>query len=68
LVPFTAGTVARRRQSSHDLAKLREGSMAKGILIAAMDFQAGREDEFHDWYDLEHVSGRHPARRQSALG
>ena len=24
--------------------------MAKGILIAAMDFSASREDEFHDWY------------------
>jgi len=26
--------------------------MAKGILVAAMDFSAAREDEFHDWYDL----------------
>jgi hypothetical protein len=25
--------------------------MAKGILIAAMDF-GSPEDEFHDWYDL----------------
>ena len=32
--------------------------MAKGILIAAMDFSAGREDEFHDRYDLEHVPER----------
>jgi hypothetical protein len=32
--------------------------MATGILIAAMDFSAGREDEFHDWYDLEHVPER----------
>ena len=32
--------------------------MAKGILIAAMDFSACREDEFHDWYDLEHVPER----------
>jgi hypothetical protein len=32
--------------------------MAKGILIAAMDFTACREDEFHDWYDLEHVPER----------
>src|SRR5437773_895313 len=29
--------------------------MAKGILIAAMDFSAAPEDEFHDWYDPEHV-------------
>ena len=32
--------------------------MAKGILIAAMDFSACREDEFHDWYDLDHVPER----------
>ena len=32
--------------------------MAKGILIAAMDFSASREDEFHDWYDLEHIPER----------
>jgi hypothetical protein len=32
--------------------------MAKGILIAAMDFSACPVDEFHDWYDLEHVPER----------
>ena len=32
--------------------------MAKGILLAAMDFSAAPEDEFHDWYDLEHVPER----------
>ncbi|HEV2301876.1 MAG TPA: hypothetical protein VGR91_09945 [Stellaceae bacterium] len=32
--------------------------MAKGILIAAMDFSAAPVDEFHDWYDLEHVPER----------
>jgi hypothetical protein len=32
--------------------------MAKGILIAAMDFSDVREDEFHDWYDTEHVPER----------
>jgi hypothetical protein len=32
--------------------------MAKGILIAAMDFSAAPEEEFHDWYDLEHVPER----------
>ena len=33
--------------------------MAKGILIAAMDFSACREDEFHDCiYNLEHVPER----------
>jgi hypothetical protein len=37
---------------------IREGAMAKGILIAAMDFSAAPEDEFHDWYDLEHIPER----------
>ena len=32
--------------------------MAKGILIAAMDFSAAPTDEFHDWYDLEHIPER----------
>lgn len=32
--------------------------MAKGILIAAMDFARVAEDEFHDWYDLEHIPER----------
>jgi hypothetical protein len=41
-----------------DTADLREEMMAKGILIAAMDFSAAPEDEFHDWYDLEHVPER----------
>src|SRR5579871_2969166 len=36
----------------------REERMAKGILIAAMDFTAAPEDEFNDWYDLEHVPER----------
>jgi len=32
--------------------------MAKGILIAAMNFADVAEDEFHDWYDTEHVPER----------
>ena len=32
--------------------------MAKGALIAAMNFTNVAEDEFHDWYDLEHVPER----------
>jgi len=32
--------------------------MAKGILIAVMNFSDVAEDEFHDWYDLEHVPER----------
>jgi hypothetical protein len=43
---------------SDDAADRWEGAMAKGILIAAMDFSAAPEDEFHDWYDLEHIPER----------
>jgi hypothetical protein len=32
--------------------------MAKGILIAVIDFSGIAEDEFHDWYDTEHFPER----------
>ena len=32
--------------------------MAKGVLIAAMDFSTVDEGEFNDWYDTEHVPER----------
>ncbi|MFL5252902.1 MAG: hypothetical protein ACJ8AI_08410 [Rhodopila sp.] len=32
--------------------------MAKGLLLAAFDFRSAHEDEFHDWYDLEHIPER----------
>jgi hypothetical protein len=32
--------------------------MAKGALIAAMDFSTVAEDEFNDWYDTEHIPER----------
>lgn len=32
--------------------------MAKGLLIAAFDFSTTPADEFHDWYDLEHIPER----------
>jgi len=32
--------------------------MAKGLLIAAFDFAGAHEDEFHDWYDLDHLPER----------
>ena len=32
--------------------------MTKGILLVAFDFTNAHEDEFHDWYDLEHVPER----------
>jgi hypothetical protein len=32
--------------------------MAKGLLFASFDFSTARADEFHDWYDNEHVPER----------
>lgn len=32
--------------------------MAKGLLFASFDFSPAHEDEFHDWYDLEHIPER----------
>ena len=32
--------------------------MAKGLLIATFDFSTAHADEFHDWYDLEHLPER----------
>lgn len=32
--------------------------MAKGILLAAFDYSGAAEDEFNDWYDLEHIPER----------
>jgi hypothetical protein len=36
----------------------REASMAKGLLFASFDYSPAQEDEFNDWYDLEHVPER----------
>src|SRR3981189_2199723 len=33
-------------------------AMAKGALIAAMDFSSVAADEFNDWYDTEHIPER----------
>ena len=32
--------------------------MAKGLLFASFDFSTAQADEFHDWYDLEHIPER----------
>jgi hypothetical protein len=32
--------------------------MPKGILLVGFDFTNAHEDEFHDWYDLEHIPER----------
>src|SRR5258706_311648 len=38
-----------------DAASKREEKMAKGILIAAMDFSTAPDAEFHEWYNTEHI-------------
>ena len=32
--------------------------MTKGLLFMAFDFSAAHEDEFHDWYNREHIPER----------
>ena len=32
--------------------------MPKGLLFASFDFSTAHADEFHDWYDLEHIPER----------
>jgi hypothetical protein len=38
--------------------KTEEMGVAKGLLFMAFDFSTAHEDEFHDWYDREHVPER----------
>src|SRR5262245_17465132 len=46
-------------QVARDYNAVPEGSsMAKGTLIAAMGIGRAAEDEFHDWYDTEHLPER----------
>jgi hypothetical protein len=35
-----------------------EKAMGRGLLVAAFDFSTAHTDEFHDWYDLEHIPER----------
>jgi hypothetical protein len=37
---------------------MQEETMPKGLLFASFDFSPAQADEFHDWYDLEHVPER----------
>lgn len=32
--------------------------MSRGLLLACFDFSTAHADEFHDWYDLEHIPER----------
>jgi hypothetical protein len=53
------GKLAPRRDLRDDARKrTEEARMAKGILLVGFDFSTAHEDEFHDWYDLEHVPER----------
>ena len=36
---------------------MRRGNR-KGLLFASFDFSTAHTDEFHDWYDLEHIPER----------
>jgi uncharacterized protein DUF4286 len=36
----------------------QENAMGRGLLVAAFDFSGAHADEFHDWYDLEHMPER----------
>jgi hypothetical protein len=47
--------LSRARVSSN---RGEEEDMAKGLLFASFDFSATHADEFHDWYDLEHIPER----------
>ena len=42
--------------------------MAKGILLVAFDYTAAQADEFHDWYDLEHIPERQRVQGFGAQG
>src|ERR1051326_4599362 len=44
-------------QDRHNQSQ-REAAMAKGLLFASFDTSPAQEDEFNDWYDLEHVPER----------
>ena len=41
--------------------------MAKGVLVAAFEYSNVAEDEFNDWYDMEHIPERQRVLRFSQL-
>src|SRR5258708_20126172 len=55
-----AARLATERASWQDRANqsTREAPMAKGLLFASFDTSPAQEDEFNDWYDMEHVPER----------
>src|SRR5438477_503018 len=42
--------------------------MGRGLLVAAFDFSTAHADEFHDWYDLEHLPERRAVPGLGATG
>src|SRR5437016_3654875 len=57
--PSVLGDLHCRDRSAGVALGIEGGStMAKGILIAAMNIANAAEDEFHDWYDTEHLPER----------
>src|SRR4051812_11503507 len=53
----TAGN-REARVAGSDQPVQEETAMAKGLLFASFDNSPAQEDEFNDWYDLEHVPER----------
>src|SRR6516165_2464639 len=57
-----SGLLSRSHAPSDNLGALwikrRENAMGRGLLVAAIDFSTAHADEFHDWYDLEHIPER----------
>jgi hypothetical protein len=52
----TGNAGASRAHCGND--KQEEAGMPKGLLFMAFDFSTAHADEFHDWYDQEHVPER----------
>jgi hypothetical protein len=53
LVPQGAEVIRYARNDTEGGA-----AMANGLLFASFDFSGAHADEFHDWYDLEHIPER----------
>jgi hypothetical protein len=53
-----AGNAAGSVAGSPPTKNWRNTAMAKGLLFASFDFSPAYEDEFNDWYDLEHIPER----------
>jgi hypothetical protein len=54
----SAGTGNKARAVPGSWNAHREDVMANGLLFMAFDSSPAHQDEFHDWYDLEHVPER----------